>query len=450
MPKVEIHLEITVPSDRLDVNQVIVLFQEIETQVRPALVAGYVEAIQDIVLDRVLGPKWEDEPQDEAPWSCPQCQSQQGFKRRGSRPRTLRKSSLGRVPFQLRQVTCSRCEHTFSPFPEWFGLESYQVSTSEFQAKAVEVACQVSYGRSVTLVRDLARVDVSATAVHDWVQSRGEEVELDASQADDRPLLLDSTRVLAGSNKRGCNLNLGIAIERRQWVGGRPQLETHPVCLGVGKTWTQTGQALTRQSPSRLVYDGDEDVTYWAQSIFPDIPQQRCRWHLIGQFYRHLWEDGLRKRQARTWMEGLQHVLDDAHYSVSEARAHVKAMIQQLRHLGFDHGAVYLAGAEPYALTYREQPDGMFFDERRQEPLAISATSPVERQMREINRRTDVGARWRISGVANLIRLDLVRRFNPEQWRSLWRLPQPVSVIYSDVKLQVRVSVRPPPNVKTT
>jgi DNA-directed RNA polymerase subunit RPC12/RpoP len=450
MPKVEIHLKITVSSDRLDVNQVIALFQEIETQVRPALVAGYLKASQDLVLDQVLGPKWEDKPQEEAPWSCPQCQSRLGFKRRGSRPRTLRKSSLGKLPFQLRQVTCCGCGSTFSPFSDWFGLEPYQASTSEFQAKAVEVACQTSYARSVALVRDLARVDVSATAVHSWVQSQSKEVELDATQADDRPLILDSTRVRAGKNRRGCNLNLGIAIERRRWVGGRPQLEIHPVCFGVDETWTQTGQALTRQSPSRLVYDGDKDVTYWAQSAFPEKPQQRCTWHLIGQLYRHLWEDGLKKREARVWVQSLQDALHDPQHSVSEARTLVKAITQQIRQLGLDHSAVYLAGAEPYVFTYREQPDGMFFDERRQEPLAISATSPVERQMREINRRTDVGARWRVSGVANLIRLDLVRRFEPEQWRSLWRLPQPVSAVCSDVKSQVRVSVRPPLNVMTT
>lgn len=450
MPKVEIHLEITVPSEPLNVNQIIALFQEIETQVRPALVAGYLEACQDLVLDEVLGPKWEDRPEEEAPWICPECQSRLGFNRRGSRSRTLRKSSLGSVPFQLRQVTCCDCGRTFSPFPEWFGLGPYQVSTSEFQGKAVEVACQVSYARSVALLRDLARLDVSATAVHSWVQSQSAEVELDVTQADDRSVLLDSTRVRAGKNRRGCNLNLGVALKRRRWAGGRPQLEIHPVCFGVDETWAETGQALARQNPSRFVYDGDQDVTFWTQNVFPDTPQQRCRWHLIGQLYRHLWEDGLNKPQARVWMKCLQEALDDPQHTVQEAAALVEAITEQLRRLELDHSAVYLADAEPYLFTYREQPDGMFFDERRQEPLAISATSPVERQMREINRRTDVGARWCIPGVTNLIRLDLIRRFDREQWHSLWRLPQPVSAIYSDVKLHVRVSVRPPPNVKTT
>ena len=116
MPKVEIHLEISVSSERLDVNQAIALFEEIQALFGSALVASYLEASQDAVLEQVLGPKWMDGPQSHAPWACHHCGSERGFKRRGSRPRTLRKSSLGRVPFQLRQVTCRRCESTFSPF----------------------------------------------------------------------------------------------------------------------------------------------------------------------------------------------------------------------------------------------------------------------------------------------------------------------------------------------
>jgi hypothetical protein len=106
MLKVEIHLEISVPSDYLDVNQIVALSQEVQAQVGPALVAHCLETVQDLELARVLGPRWTDAPQDEAPWVCPQCRSRQGFSRRGSRPRTLRKTSVGCVPFNLRQVTC--------------------------------------------------------------------------------------------------------------------------------------------------------------------------------------------------------------------------------------------------------------------------------------------------------------------------------------------------------
>ena len=70
MPKVEIHLEFSVPSDRLNVNQIVALFQEVKAQVIPALVTCYLEATQDLVLGQTLGPKWADAAQGEAPWVC--------------------------------------------------------------------------------------------------------------------------------------------------------------------------------------------------------------------------------------------------------------------------------------------------------------------------------------------------------------------------------------------
>ena len=450
MLKVEIHLEISVPSDHLDVNQIVALSQKVQEQVGPALVAHCLETVQDVELDRVLGPRWADVPQDEAPWVCPQCRSRQGFSRRGSRPRTLRKTSVGRVPFNLRQVTCHQCNDTFAPFPTQLGLEPYQVSASEFQAKAVRVACQTSYARSVTHVHDLGKVKVSATAVHNWVQDKGQEVAFAAEQANSRPLLLDSTKVRAGRKRRGCSLNLGLSIQGRYWIGGRPRLKVAPVCFGVGESWPQTGRALAGTEPARILFDGDEGLVNWLESTFPDTHKQRGLWHVVSQFYWPLWEDGLNKAQAKVWMGRLGKIIYHPEYTVPRSRGEMKSLITQLHQEGLTNAAGYLEAAAPYVFTYREHPDGMFFDERRWESCAISSTSPLERQMREINRRTDVGVRWSTPGVQNLVGLDLVRRFDSAQWAALWRLPQPDCPEYSVVKLQVRVQVALPPNVKTT
>jgi len=391
MPKVEIHLGFSVPSDKLDVNQIVALFQGVQAQVGPALMACYLEAIQDLVLDQVLGPKWADVPQDEAPWVCPQCDSPRGFKRRGSRPRVLRKTSLRRVSFKLRQVTCCRCDDTFSPFSAWFGLEPYQVSTTEFQAQAVRVACQTSYARSVEHVRDLGHVEVSATAVHRWAQDKGKQVAFDVSQADGQPLLLDSTKVRAGGKKRGCSLNMGLSIRQRRWVNGRPQLDVYPVCFGVGESWSKTGHALAEVHPGRVVFDGDEGLTTWLEETFPDVLKQRGVWHLVIQLYWPLWKDGLNKTQAKVWIGQLGKMIYHPEHAAQRSRTELESLMVQLRQEGLSQAAEYLYAAAPYVFTYREHPDGMFFDERRLEPCAINSTSPLERQIREINRRTAAG-----------------------------------------------------------
>jgi hypothetical protein len=44
----------------------------------------------------------------------------------------------------------------------------------------------------------------------------------------------------------------------------------------------------------------------------------------------------------------------------------------------------------------------------------------IEREMREINRRTDVGVRWSVTGVDNLLRLRHSRRINPDDFERVW------------------------------
>ena len=324
------------------------------------------------------------------------------------------------------------------------------MSTAEFQAQAVGVACQTSYARSVEHVHELGHVKVSATAVHHWAQNKGAQVAFDVEQANGRPLLLDSTKVRAGGKKRGSSLNLGLSIRRRCWIYGRPQLDVYPVCFGVGESWSKTGQALAKVHPARLVFDGDEGLITWLEDTFPDVLKQRGVWHLISQLYWPLWEDGLNKTQAKVWIGRLGKIIYHPEYDVQRSRTELKDLIAQLYQAGLSNAAGYLDAAALYVFTYREHPDGMFFDDRRLEPCAISSTSPIERQMREINRRTDVGVRWSVPGVQNLVALDLVRRFDPEQWQVLWHLPHQDSIDFSIVKLLVRVKAEPSPNVKTT
>ncbi len=46
------------------------------------------------------------------------------------------------------------------------------------------------------------------------------------------------------------------------------------------------------------------------------------------------------------------------------------------------------------------------------EPFAYIDTSPLEREMRELNRRADIGARWSPKGLENVLKLLFHRRLN--------------------------------------
>ncbi|HYW07504.1 MAG TPA: hypothetical protein VE913_11135, partial [Longimicrobium sp.] len=88
---------------------------------------------------------------------------------------------------------------------------------------------------------------------------------------------------------------------------------------------------------------------------------------------------------------------------------------------------------EERAAAYTAFTDGLTHGPRAQRMLRSSAaqvlyeapppertTSVIEREMREINRRTDVGVRWSVSGVDHLLRLRHARRINPDDFESVW------------------------------
>ena len=53
-------------------------------------------------------------------------------------------------------------------------------------------------------------------------------------------------------------------------------------------------------------------------------------------------------------------------------------------------------------------------------PMPERTTSVIEREMREINHRTDVGGRGSTSGVDHLLRLRHSRRINPDDFERVW------------------------------
>ena len=68
-----------------------------------------------------------------------------------------------------------------------------------------------------------------------------------------------------------------------------------------------------------------------------------------------------------------------------------KRFVQKLKKNGLIQSVVHLKNAEPEIATFREHG------------IVGYTTSPVEREMREINRRVDIGVRWSIPGVENLL-----------------------------------------------
>jgi hypothetical protein len=69
--------------------------------------------------------------------------------------------------------------------------------------------------------------------------------------------------------------------------------------------------------------------------------------------------------------------------------------------LGFKKTASHLHSASDEAFTYIKEQGFAYID-----------TSPLEREMRELNRRADIGARWSPKGLKNVLKVLFHRRLN--------------------------------------
>jgi transposase-like protein len=253
----------------------------------------------------------------------------------------------------------------------------------------------------------------------------------------------------AGEKERGAALNLGFALTGRSTEGNRPCLDKHPVAFGVGENWGKILAPLKPFPPERTIFDGGMEFRNLLDTVWPETRKQRCLWHLSNQMYFHLLKDGLGKTNSDPIRSRLNHLLMDSP-DLSQAKKAYQALVDELRLTGLKRGAQHLQEALKNVFTFRKYPEGFFTSRsspaNSQAPLA---TSPLEREMREINRRTDNGSRWSIPGVKNMIRLDLTRRYHGRQWQDAWDLPQEKYSFKFSVKVQAEM-VYSKSNVKTT
>lgn len=308
---------------------------------------------------------------------------------------------MGDVEFDLLQVTCQKCEATFSPFAQLLGLTQWQQSTTELQAQVVARTLDQPYDKSIQEPDSSLASTFSAMTAHRWVQTRGAQVQIEPeSDLEGATFLFDGTKVKAGDNPRGVEMHLGIAVTGRGQHHGRPQLQTKPLAFGVNQPWKDTLVKLSGLKPERVLYDGDEELRDELHRLFPEAKFQRCLWHIPRNLYWALYRDGWRKKQTKGWQKAVNRLIHHPDLSPQEAVRCLRKIIAQLRRRGGEHGAAYLESALEEVFTYHLHPEGIFNDRENQAlGQAMIATSPIERQMRELNRRTDVGVRWSVSGV---------------------------------------------------
>jgi hypothetical protein len=319
--------------------------------------------------------------------------------RRGSRPRQLR-TSTGLLVFSLKQLTCRDCRRTWSPFGPLLGLVPRQRIAEELVRKVVESATELSYAKTCDFAEAWLGASVTPKTLHRFVQERGAALRFTPA-APTRVVVADGTKVPAGSSERGVDVRLSFQILGRHAEHGRVVVEKRIAGWGMGPGgWSDALPAGI--CTEEIVTDREKGLPELIAERFPGIRHQHCEWHLSHTLGHLLYLDGAKVKERRPLTAKLSHIVWGK--KTKDRRAeYIKFCAELARY--------------PKAHTMLSDAlENVLFDK----PSSERTSSVMEREMREINRRSDVGVRWSVSGIDNLLRLRAARRINKDDFERVW------------------------------
>ncbi|CAN5877664.1 hypothetical protein BH23ACT10_BH23ACT10_28520 [soil metagenome] len=401
------------------------------------LVAATIEQMLAELITTVVGPLGDPLPisrQLVAPWGCTGCGSMQGFRRRGasSKPRTL-SATCGTVRFRSPCVQCLSCSRRFAPAPQLLGLRAYQRRTDELSTMAAGLAGEVAYAKASRLLSELAGQDVSARSIRRDVLAMAPQRIAPDGPVSVPILLLDGTGERAGATKGGVELHLAIGLVARRRAGTRVRVQAQLLAATLDEPWTTMDTLLADVTPGLVVVDGEQALSDLTGRLWPHTPVQRCLFHLaraVGWLTRY--RDRLAGETADDLVARLEALLADAYRDgdVDRARARYAALVDHARSVGAHKAAGHLARAIDEALCFLVNPDAgrLVFGHKGRPELGSGV---LERVMRELNRRTDVGVRWSINGLRRLLMIKLQHKYHQGPWSPPVTTPPTPTVRFS-------------------
>jgi hypothetical protein len=318
--------------------------------------------------------------------------------RRGSRTRKL-KTSSGVLVFELHQLTCRDCRRTWSPFAGWLGLKPLQRVAEELERKLVEWVTEFSYAKTCRIAGEWLGTTLSPKTLHRFVQQRGEAVCFTPAP-ECAVALADGTKVPAGDGERGCEVRFSLQILGRDKHHGRSRVRKRIAGWSVGTgAWSQAMPAGI--ATDAIVTDREPGLAELIEREHPGVFHGTCEWHLGHTLEHMLLLDRVKNEERKERVAEFCRIVWGP---ASQRETRYRAFREALQHCR--NAQRMLRNVEAYILSDRRPPE--------------RTTSVIEREMREINRRTDVGVRWSIPGVDHLLRLRHSQRINPDDFNRVW------------------------------
>lgn len=318
---------------------------------------------------------------------CPNCAGDILI-RKGWRKRHL-KTSRGSFRLLVLQANCKACGRTFRPLNELIGLPFSRRFLDEFVEKGIRTAVNLPFARASNMIKILTAGQISAETIRQKVYAKAADLELD-EDVSGKTVLVDSTKVKSGKKKRGAPVHLAITARKGPELAGRPSIQKRLLHLHVG-TSRKLRKRLKAISPENLVHDGFESLVGCATNV------QRCRWHLVHQLKYYLRQDGVSFESRPSYQDSLKRILWDSINGPEK----LKTFVKDLENIGLKQSAKHLSNAQVEAFTWVNNSG-----------FSFTTTSPLEREMRELNRRADVGTRWTDKGIENVLKVLFHYRLN--------------------------------------
>jgi len=349
------------------------------------------------------------------PFRCPLCGEAHHFSYHGfySKPRRLQ-IRWGLIYFLVRRIECGRCHHHFSPYLQFLGVEPYVRRAKDLKDMVVSLICDFSFGKTAKAFKTLLGYVVSKAWVHRVVK----EYEVDFGQNEEAyGYMVDGTGENVCPKKRGKELRLIAEINRY----GRLIIRS-AVIKPYKSSWDSLVRILKKTKTERplVMGDGDEGIR---EATFKGNPRaifQRCKWHVLHHLKWLFWNQGVPKPLRREVFYILLGALKmrrgvnftNVNRDIIERKAkYLLAVARWMDERGYKEIGNYIREASLYVfIVFTEKlPPYVMWD---------SSISKMERLMRELNLRTDIGgARWSEEGMLRVIRLKCAKITNHKAWQ---------------------------------
>ena len=341
---------------------------------------------------------------------CPRCGSGAAY-RKGTRPKAVEVPRLGTVEVERPYLECRQCGRSYVPYEA--GTPERGRYGQEALRRPIEATIETSYRRGAEAYPESPSERTLWRIVNEGPPPTAEEeglldADTEAVRAPERTCVADATRIPAREEGQDRQVHHSLAIahavktDRSGGAGGRPALKRQPVAGRVGSE-TRLREALSEAGVSTLVTDGQMDVSGVADRC------GRCRWHLPRSVRHLLYNDDVSGDRNKK-LTGEVRSLAYTDYANPVAAQAVLTRWAAVRRQEAPQAAGHVERVAPQIGVYArsDPPPTMEF--------AVETTAPVEREMRELNRRFENGGQWTRSGAENLLQWHQIYRHDSKRW----------------------------------